>query len=485
MLLSCLFAFNATARESTVWSAIDTVFADTTQTTVQKPLDNDKVYRWGMQYLLGINADVDYTKALTAFDYLARQGDPRGFNSIAGMFRQGMGVQQDQAIARQQYFYASELGYGKASYNLAQMYKTAQGGEQDFRKAFEYMLKAEKQGDKAAIYMIGYMYCKGLGTKQNYKKAVEYFSKGTELGQTSSMYFLGLCYVEGYGVPKDIEKGKQLIEQAANLGNDHAAEFISKNLIGKYNKPKRVARAKGAGDASPAFRTKAGNTTLNLNGEWTGRILQYDWSKESITEEKNLNLKIVDENGKLSGIWLQSDTVSIELNAVQNGSVYETENMQYMLTWDRTYNIRSLEFTMETDEKGDSILYAVITQFSPQTVEPSRPTMLELRRSRSLSGAEVNTQTATDFRAYPIPFKDQLTVEFTAQQAGEYSILLYDLSGKLIRTDIVPVGDISVSGKRYAVSKTLNTAVLPVGTYSVNVKGKEVNVSTLVIKNKN
>ncbi|MDR1698280.1 MAG: T9SS type A sorting domain-containing protein, partial [Prevotellaceae bacterium] len=307
-----------------------------------------------------------------------------------------------------------------------------------------------------------------MGTKQDYKKAVEYFSKGVVHQQPSSMYFLGLCYMDGSGVPKDIEKGKQLIEQAANLGNDHAAEFITKELIGKYKKPKRVARSKGAGDANPGFRTKAGNTTLNLNGEWTGRILQYDWSKENIKEESNLNLKITDENGKLSGIWLQNDTVSIELNAVQNGSVYETDNMQYMLTWDRTYNIRSLEFTLEIDEKGDSILYAVITQFSPQTVEPSRPTMLERRRSRSLSGAETDTQTATEFRVYPNPFKDQLTVEFTAQQAGEYSILLYDLSGKLIRTEIVPVGNPTASGKRYAVSKTLNTTSLPVGTYSVN-----------------
>ena len=468
MLITCLLAFNAAAQNSE---------------TAKKPMDNDKVYRQAMRYLRGINTDVNYKEALVRLNYLAKQNDPRAINALAGMLRQGMGVPQNQAKAREFYQKASEMGLGKASFNLAQMYKTAQGGEQDLAKAFEYALKAEQQGDPKAIYLAGYMYYKGLGTKQDYAKAVEYFAKGTELKQPSNIYFLGLCYMNGNGVPKDIEKGKQLIEQAANLGNDHAVEFIARNFVGRYNKTKRLAKG-AAGASNPVFRTKAGSTTLNLNGEWTGRILEYDWSKESIRTEQNLNLKITDEKGKLSGIWLQSDTVSIELNATKNGSVYETKNMQYMLTWDRTFQIQSLEFTMETDEKGDSILYAVITQFSPQTVEPSRPTMLEMRRAGSglLSEAEAQNRSVSGvgLRVYPNPFTDNLTVEFTAQQAGEYSILLYDLSGKLIRV----VGAKNLLPLQLQ-RETLNTASLPAGTYSVNLRGKGVNISTLVIKNKN
>ena len=481
VLLSCIFAFNITA---------------------QNPLEgvqghNEEIYRIAMGYLHGINTDVDYQNAIILFDYLIHRGDARGFNALAGMYRQGMGVEQDQAKARELYQQASDIGLGKASFNLALMYKSAQGGEQDLPKAFEYALKAEKQGDKLAFYMLGYLYYKGLGTKQDYKKAVEYFTKGTELQEISSMYFLGLCYLGGYGVSKDIDKGKQLIEQAANMGNDHAAEFIIRNFIGQYDKPKRVAKAKAAGASNPVFRTNAGRTNLNLNGKWTGRILQYDWSKENIEEEQSLNLKISDENGKLSGIWLQGDTVSIELKATQNGNVYETENMQYMMTWDITYQIRSLEFTMETDEKGDSILYAVITQFSPQTVEPSKPTMLEMRRVGNglLSEAEAQTLSVSgvELHVYPNPFTDNLTVEFTAQQAGGYSILLYDLSGKLIRRESVPVGVENFQPNAGAENllplqlqrETLNTASLPAGTYSVNLRGKDVNISTLVIKNKN
>jgi TPR repeat protein len=72
------------------------------------------------------------------------------------MLRQGMGVPENQAKARELYQKASDMGYAKASFNLAQMYKTAQGGKQDFAKAFEYAMKAEQKGYKSAGFFLGY-----------------------------------------------------------------------------------------------------------------------------------------------------------------------------------------------------------------------------------------------------------------------------------------------------------------------------------------
>ena len=494
VLLSCLFACKTTAPGSMNGPAT----ADPTHTEPQKTFDNGKMYRLAQCYLNGINTGVDYEKAFADFSYLAGEGDLRAINALAGMYRQGMGVEQDQAKARELYRQASEEGYGKASYNLAQMYKTAQGGEQDFEKAFEYAQTALEQGNNSALYMLGYLYYKGFGTKQDYAQAVRYFTQGVENNQTSSMYFLGLCYLGGYGVEKDIAQGKALIKRAAELGHDHAVEFMADGSISQYAKAENIDPQ---GKAYPPFGKITGFPVQNLSGDWEGRILQYDYSGKTVMEEQSLKLKISDDNGKLSGIWLQSDSIAMELNATRSvsisaslnnhGAELQAENMQYMKTWDRTYEIRHLNFAMPVEENNDIVLYAVVEQFSPQTVEPSAPTMLELRKAPPSphEGGDVAGASSSPpseglgeafFRVYPNPFSNELTVEFTAQQAGEYSILLYDLSGKLIKTE-----NINVPVETLRATSLLNTASLPVGTYSVNLRGKGVNISTLVIKNKN
>ena len=457
----------------------------------------DRTFAQGMRYLNGINTGVDYPKALERFAYLASQGDARGINALAGMYRQGMGVAGDRAKARKLYAQASAMGFGKATYNLALMYKTAQGGEQDFKKAFELAESALQQGDNAALYLLGYLYYKGLGTKQDYAKAVEYFSKGTELGQVSSMYFLGLCYVGGFGVVQDIAKGKQLIQKAAEQGNDHAVEFIVKSTLAKYEKP---ANIDPQGNPYPAFISATDNPFLHLSGDWEGRMLQYDHGGQRVMEERSLKLQITDENGKLSGSWLQADTVAMELNAVRSESIsaslnnhgagLQAENMRYMRTWNRTYEIRSLRFSMRIDEKGDSLLYAVVEQFSPQTMEPGAPVMLELRKAPPSppEGGDVAAASSSPpseglgeatFRVYPNPFLNELTVEFTVRQAGQYSIMMYDLAGRLVRNETV---NVTAAGRSRIISKTIDTTDLQAATYAVTLKGKGVNVTTLVIK---
>jgi hypothetical protein len=465
ILFLCLFAFSAAAQKP------------------QRPLSEaDRTFAWGMRYLNGINTDIDYPKALERFNYLAAQGDARGINALAGMYRQGMGVAEDKAKARKLYAQASSMGFAKASYNLARMYKTAQGGEQDFKKALELAQLTLDQGEKQAYYMLGYMHYKGLGTRQDYEKAVEYFALGTELNQIASMYFLGLCYLGGYGVEPDITKGKQLIQRAAENGHDHAVEFIVDESLEKYDNP---ANIDPQGKTYPACRRTAGYTPRNISGNWAGRMLQYDFGGQRVIEDSNLQLQISDENNKLTGSWLHADSVAMELNAVRSGSNFKAENMQYMRTWNRTYEIRSLHFWQTVSEKGDTTMYALVERFSPQTMEPGAPVMLELQRVKP-SAAIVETGRApslqaNDFRVYPNPFLNDLTVEFIAPQAGQYSIMMYDLAGRLVRSvNVETHGRASLQSD--VISKTIDTTDLQAATYAVKVQGKGVNLTTLVIK---
>ena len=57
------------------------------------------------------------------------------------------------------------------------MYRDGQGVAQDYAKAREWWEKAAAQGDVDAQYNLGFMYYDGRGGVRNYAKAREWFEK--------------------------------------------------------------------------------------------------------------------------------------------------------------------------------------------------------------------------------------------------------------------------------------------------------------------
>jgi hypothetical protein len=364
------------------------------------------------------------------------------------------------------------MGNGKAAYNLALMWKTGQGGEQSFEKAFEYAQASLKLGNERAYYMLGYLYYKGFGTEQNYPKAVEMFTKGAELKQASSTYFLGLCYLGGYGAEKDIVKGKEQIKQAANWGNDHAVEFIVQERNKKYEQPHEY---------QPKYRQIQNSAdTAVLQGIWQGEILRYDYGKQQVKEICPLTLQLsVDENGDLSGYWVQSDSISMTVQAHKTDSFWQLQDMRYLQNWDRTWDLQTLRFAAETDSKGDTILYGYLEQFSPQTVEPSSPLVIELRRGQT--NPEKNkpeaekASTLNTINVYPNPFERDIELHIILQQAQKATVQVFDLSGKIFYTETCDLA-------KGSQTKKISLETLPVGAYAVSLKSDAVNLQTLIIR---
>jgi hypothetical protein len=454
-----------------------TVAVDTTKNN-QAFKSNKKKYIAVQRFLNGINTEVNYEKALALFADLAQQGDPQAINALAGMYRQGFGLPQPQPeTARLLYKEAVNLGSGKAAYNLAQMYKAGQGGEQDFEKAFEYANQAWELGYQPASYMLGYLYMKGFGTAQDYAKAVEYFSTNTESNRPANLYFLGLCYVGGYGVAQDIEQGKKLIEQAAARGNDHAVEFIVQGRLAKYEKDQ---------SRQPNYHNISNNAdTTHLAGVWEGRILCYDWSKKSAVEERRLTLQLeTNENGELSGLWIQNDTVSIAVQAHREDSVWVLENMQYLQSWDRTWDLQQLRLEVSRDSAGAFVLAGNLTQFSPQTMEPSSPLLLELRKV-SIAPEEENNENEqggiaaenlkNKLKVYPNPFDRDIEVHISLKQAQRLQIAVTDLYGKVLYTETADCHE----GEQ---TRRIALPALIEGAYSISIKGRDVNLSTLLLR---
>lgn len=75
-------------------------------------------------YRQGLGVQQDDKEAYTWFSKSAAQGDPQGCSQLAEMCLQGLGCDVDNSRALQLFRQAAELGHSDAQYNLAMLYET-------------------------------------------------------------------------------------------------------------------------------------------------------------------------------------------------------------------------------------------------------------------------------------------------------------------------------------------------------------------------
>lgn len=448
-------------------------FATSISAETKKKFSKEQLHKVAKRYLNGINTDVNYEFARKIYVHLAKQNDAKAINSLAGMYKQGLGVPVNMDTARVLYKKASDLGSAKAAYNLAQMYKMGQGGAQDYEQSFAYFQKALDMGNKKAYYNLGYAYYKGLGVPQDYTKAVEMFKKGSERKSANCDYFLGLCHMGGYGVEKNIEQGKSFIEKSVAGGSAQAVDFIAKGRIEKYKeKPKKRSANVVDRQISPSFRSAKNSVDKNISGIWEGKMVKYDWSGKNIVEEKTLSLQIDNLQGALSGIWVQEDSISIKLQAHQEDTAWVFDNMKYTRAYERVWEVKQAKFQLQ--QVGDSLmLVGNVEQYSADTKEPSSPTTVVLKRSASSSTSRNNSE-RNSLLAYPNPFESEITVEYHLKESQETSLLVFDQEGKVVYSE-------TQNGEKGINKKSLQLNV-PTGVYTLTLKGKELNLNSMLIK---
>ena len=435
----------------------------------------EQLLQQGDNYLNGIDTEMDYAKAFQVYQQLAAMENPEAMNRLASMYRQGLGTEQDLGQAVIWYQKAADMGLGKATYNLGNMIKQGEGIEQDFELAFEFFLSAYVQGYMPAAYPVGYCYFKGLGVAQDYTKALEYFQAGADAGHPNCSYFAGLCYIGGYGVAQDINIGKQYMEQALAMGSDPALGFIAENRIADYL-PSSAHFARGNRPQAEPHKRRANTAKKELSGEWTGTLLTYDWAGKRVENAKNLMLNFQFDKGKLSGTWIQEDSIAMTVTAALKDSVWVFDNMQYLeQSLERPWEVRSGSFQIKT-ENGQQILEGTIEQFSPQTLEPAPPVAIQLTRvvpeNNNSGAAQALNNSLT---VSPNPFDDELNIQFTLEKQQEVNIKAVNMAGQILYSNTAVYAE-------GANTQKLQLGQAPAGAYTVSVKGKTINLSTLVIK---
>jgi TPR repeat protein len=143
----------------------------------------------------------------------ADHGDTNAMRNLGYLYREGQGVPQDYAKAREWYKKAADKGNAAGMNGLGALYYNGYGVAQDYAKAREWYKKAADKGNAAGMSSLGALYYNGYGVAQDYAKAREWFEKAAAKDDATAMFNLGSFYAN---VAQDYAKAREWFEKAAD-----------------------------------------------------------------------------------------------------------------------------------------------------------------------------------------------------------------------------------------------------------------------------
>jgi TPR repeat protein len=97
----------------------------------------------------------------------------------------------------------AEAGDAKSQVELGFRYKQGKGVEKDQAEAVKWYRKAAEQNFAEAQFSLGVCYYEGEGVAKDQAEAVKWHRKAAEQNLAKAQYNLGVCYAHGEGVAKD------------------------------------------------------------------------------------------------------------------------------------------------------------------------------------------------------------------------------------------------------------------------------------------
>ena len=171
--------------------------------------------------------------------------------ALGEMYRDGFGVQQDDAKAEDLFSEAALLGDGRAPGLLAHLRETAskrraeeqerqeshrqivdqrhaKTGKNSFaQEHFKVLYQAAESGDPYAQFNLGKMYFLGKGVAQNDEEAVKWYRRAARQGHAAAQFHFGEACYSGWGIPKDHKEAMKWVRRAAEQDFADAQCFLS------------------------------------------------------------------------------------------------------------------------------------------------------------------------------------------------------------------------------------------------------------------
>jgi hypothetical protein len=155
---------------------------------------------------------------ISAITANAEKGDTAAQLALAVRYRDGMGVDKDDAAAMQWAHRAADQGHAGAMDFVGFAYLRGSVVKRSPEIAFGYFRVAAEQSAQAA-FNLGQCYFGAQGTSQNVPNALEWWEKAAAQGHGRAAVTAAMVYLSGEGIARDAAKARQLAERAAELGN--------------------------------------------------------------------------------------------------------------------------------------------------------------------------------------------------------------------------------------------------------------------------
>lgn len=424
-----------------------------------------------------------HNKAYKLFNECAEMNNPMAINAVGIMKQRGWGTTKDESGSISWFWRASAMNYKPAFSNLAQVYAKGLGTEQRFDSAFYYTKKLLDVTPKWANYRLGYYYYKGLGVEQNYKLAVQHFLAAADSVSANAYYFLGLCYRNGYGVTRNEGEAQYYLQKAAELGHWYSKEELSEETA-ETKQPMNRLRSVNEKEKTQNYsfrRLTKQNIKGNAAGIYEGTLITYDYSGQQIVRTSNLRLKLnePDLTGKVTGEWIENDSIRADFVAVITDTALVFENTTYART--DYYNKREAvkwNFTKaimeKTESNGETFLAGNLQLYSPKTKEPEKPMYLTVKRKIEIQSPG-NTQFNRDLKAFPFPNSDDIQVTFSLEKTENTILKIFNISGQQIYNE--NLGVITLGKHSYVLGFKV-----PAGLYIVSLQTNSGKNSTIITK---
>lgn len=194
---------------------------------------------------------VDYQQALQWYQMGVLQGDASNENGLGVLYKDGKGVEQDDAKAVSLFQLSSAQGWGEGETDLANMYENGTGVAKDLDQAKHWYQLAADQGVQEAKNALQRIANGGAGNspsagsdtsltadqalqnaqvaenKSEYSTALDWYRKAADLGSSDAQLWFGRRYEFGaqdYGIPEDQKQMVQWYQKSVQQGNS-AAEY--------------------------------------------------------------------------------------------------------------------------------------------------------------------------------------------------------------------------------------------------------------------
>lgn len=178
----------------------------------------------------------NYKKTLQIVQPLASNGNPRAQTILGRCYENGLGVEQDAAVAAQWFQLAAEQNYAEAQVLLAYCYEIGSGVPKNPMEVMNLMTRAAEAGNAEAQFNLAINYSQGLyGAPKNEQESFHWATLSARQGYAQAERFLGACYEFGFGTIADAALANEWYAKAEKKGLDRQGSIFNTVRYYKYS----------------------------------------------------------------------------------------------------------------------------------------------------------------------------------------------------------------------------------------------------------